>query len=152
MKMTAERALATIEKYNANYLEWNALEIEAHSMANKLKEANHEWCIAKFPTRNWGTVKKEDFRTLITDGDYLTVHTEYYSCGETEYSEWTFPVQWFDNPDWKTEYFAQKDKTYEEGVQAAKEKEEIAEKKAKADGLVRRRKQWEELKAEFGNE
>jgi len=95
--MHARQAKDTIKEHEAHDKEWTAFMRKMHEFAFKV-------FIHRTPTDwrgnpiTWGSRKfsNDSVSNVTVENDEITVHQEYYSCGEDNYEDITFPVKYLD--------------------------------------------------------
>lgn len=114
--MTSENARNIIARHNALITEWT----ELTKAAEMIGRAMH---VVIWENRRGGIT----FERMGTLGEEITVHFEGYSCGETDYYEYSFPIAWLDDADWKVKYLKRLEDAKIKNARI--EKEKVQEKK-----------------------
>lgn len=120
--MNKETARNTLDVHAAQYKPYSELEEACAEMARKMYAVEYTYLKSHYPHHRGNSGLEFDY--ITSEGNQITVHMKSWSCGEEDYHEWTFPLDWFDNPLWESEYLQELDRKRLQRIKENEEKEE----------------------------
>lgn len=141
--MDSKRAQSIVNKHLSQILSWLYLEKASEQMAREMYEIEYQFRIEN-ATGSWKPKKiTHDFQRIEVRVDKITVFFEYYHCGDTDYDEYSFPINWFSDKNWKSKYRKRLEENRLGAIEANRIKKAAEEEEQRKKKRVKIKKGWE---------
>ncbi len=137
-----------IQNTISQHKHWEFLEHVADQMGRDMHLIQNEF-IRKYNPSSSRYTKSLDFLRITTTDSLITASFEEYVCGCTDYIDYTFPIDWLFDSDWKSKYMKQLEDERVINIEKARIEKEKKDKENEESAKKRRFEMYINLKKEF---